>query len=42
MRILVDELGASVNARDIAGLRAVDMARTERIVRFLEKAARGD
>ena len=40
VRILVEELGADVNARDIAGLRAVDMARTERIVRFL--AARGD
>ena len=39
VRVLVEELGADIHLRDVAGLRAVDMARTERIVRFL---ARGD
>ena len=40
VQMLVDEFGADIDARDVTGLRAVDMAQTERIVWFLEKAAR--
>ena len=40
VRMLVEELGADIHARDVIGLRAVDMARSERVVWYLEKAAR--